>query len=194
MKQLILFLVVVTFNTTLGAQGKTYSTSGLYLTVQNFENHHLAYEFAGSNAKNKLVLRNFFGSSSGYVVANGEKHFFNKNQVYGYRDCQNRTYRLFNGEPYLLVDTACFSLYYRSKTEEVSKGKELVKKDEYFFSKEANGDVMPLTLDNLKNAFPGNYRFHYSLDAYFKFDTDLTAYDKFEKKYKIKSIYNQSLN
>ena len=194
MKQLILFLVVVSCNTILSAQGKTYSTGGLYLTAQDYENHRLAYEFTGNDARNKLGLRNFFGSSSGYVIANGQKHVFDKSRVYGYRDCQNRTYRLYHGEPYLLVDTASFAMYYRSKTEEANKGKELVKRDQYFFSKDPDGELIPLTVENLKNAFPGNYRFHYSLDAYFKFDKDLTAYDKFEKKYKIKSVYNQSLN
>jgi hypothetical protein len=175
------------------AQSKTPVSGGLYLTSDDFKKHNLTYEIDCSNAKDKIQLNEFFGSSTGYVISKSEKHKFNKKKVYGYRTCQNKNYRFYNGEAYLVVDTACFYTYYQYRSEELNKGKELIKKDEYFFSKNADGDMQPLTVDNLKSAFPDNHRFHYALDANFKSDKDLIAYDRFQKNYKIKGLYNQSV-
>src|SRR5579863_10263435 len=108
MKHLIICLMAVALSATIAAQSKTISTGGLYLTSQDFETHHLTYEYTGDDAQNKLVLRNFFGSSKGFVISNGQKHVFDKNQVYGYRDSQGKIYRFYQGEPYLLVDTVSF--------------------------------------------------------------------------------------
>ena len=121
------------------------------------------------------------------------KHEFSKRKVYGYRNCQNKTYRFYNNEAYLLIDTAGFYIYYQYRPEESVKGKGLIKKDEYFFSKNANADLQLLTIDNLKNAFPENHRFHYAMDASFRSDKDLIAYDSFTKTYKVKYLFNQSV-
>jgi hypothetical protein len=175
------------------AQGKTSVTGGLYLTSNDFQQQKLTYEIDCSNSKDKIKTNGFFGSSTGYVLSKGEKHEFNKNKVYGFRNCENKNYRFYNGEAYLLVDTADFYIYYQYRPEENIKGKGLIKKDEYFFSKNANDDLQLLTIENLKNSFPANHRFHYALDANFKSDKDLIAYDNYQKIYKVKYLYNESV-
>ena len=76
----------------------------------------------------------------------------------------------------------------------VNKGKGLVKTDEYFFSVHSDSDLKPLTIVELKNAFPTNQNFHYALDSYFRSDRELIAYDSFNKEYKVKHLFNQSIN
>jgi hypothetical protein len=180
-------------SSTANAQSKTSVTGGLYLTSNDFQQQKLTYEIDCNNAKDKIKPNEFFGSSTGYVLSKGEKHEFNKKKVYGYRNCENKNYRFYNGEAYLLIDTASFYIYYQYKSEENIKGKGLIKKDEYFFSKNANDDLHLLTIENLKNAFPNNHHFHYALDANFKSDNDLIAYDRFQKTYKIKYLYSESV-
>ncbi len=195
MKTLMVLSAVALISVSAGvttAQSKMLSTGGLYLTPNDFEHQKLTYGIDCSNADEKIKPNEFFGSSTGYVISKGEKHEFSKKEVYGYRNCQNKTYRFYNGEAYQLLDTAGFYIYYQYRSEQNIKGKGLVKKDEYFFSKNVAADLQLLTIDNLKNAYPGNHAFHYALDANFRADKDLIAYDRFTKTYKIKYLFNQS--
>jgi hypothetical protein len=63
----------------------------------------------------------------------------------------------------------------------------------YFFSVGAKGDVLPLTILNLKNAFPDNHAFHDFLDMSFKHDSDLTKFDEFHKMFKVNRLLDATL-
>ncbi|MBS1933454.1 MAG: hypothetical protein JST96_05590 [Bacteroidetes bacterium] len=188
---MVLLFSIILYNAF--AQSKQNTTSGIYVNASDFINHKLTYQINCNNTKDKMRLNDFFGSSTGYVLSNGEKHAFNKNKVYGYLSCSNKNYRFFQHSSYEILDTAGFFIYYQYREEEINKGKEPVKKDEYFFSATSNGPVQLLTIDNLKKAFPGNDKFHYALDETFRSDKDLIAYDSFRRSYKIKYLYNESL-
>ena len=92
-----------------------------------------------------------------------------------------------------VLDTAYFYLYYRYEQVEKLKGKSLIKTDEYFFSKNSESPIQLLTVENLKRAFPDNLPFNYAIDALFRNDQDLIAYDPYYKGYKLKYLYTQSL-
>jgi hypothetical protein len=101
-------------------------------------------------------------------------------------------YRIFHKSSYRVVDTAGFYLYYRYIQFEQIRGKGLIKMDEYYFSKDSNSDIQPLTIENLKRVYPENHRFHYDIDAHFRSDRELMAYDPFTNMYKLKYLYMQS--
>lgn len=61
----------------------------------------------------------------------------------------------------------------------------------YFFTTSASDVLQPLTIDNLKKAFPNNHPFHDALDATFKEDKELASYDNFHKMYKINWLLKQ---
>lgn len=185
-------ILVVTCSFTL-KRHQSRGNSGIYLTVQDYYQHKLTYEFDGNSEDGKLILNDLLGNSSGYVVNKGEKHPFDKNKTYGYQNRDNKVYRFFGKEAYEIIDTAQFYLYYRYDQVEKVKGKELVKTDEYYFSKDAGSQIQLLTVDNLKKAFPNNLSFHYSIDALFRTDQELIAYDTYCKCYKLKYIFSQSL-
>jgi len=102
-------------------------------------------------------------------------------------------YRIFHKSSYRIVDTAGFYLYYRYVQNEHTRGKGLIKTDEYYFSTDSAADIQLLTIENLKRAYPENHRFHYDIDAHFRSDRELMAYDPFTKMYKLKYLYMQSL-
>jgi hypothetical protein len=58
----------------------------------------------------------------------------------------------------------------------------------YFFSVGLKGEILPLTILNLKNAFPDNHAFHDSLDMMFKNDWQVTKYDDFHNMYKVNRL------
>ena len=58
-----------------------------------------------------------------------------------------------------------------------------------FFSVTAASYVIKLTKTNIENAFAYNRQFNYFLNATFKTDLELMAYDNRFKKYKLKHLY-----
>jgi hypothetical protein len=169
------------------------NAGGLYASFVDFQQGRLTYPIDCENSEDRLKLNDWFGSSRGYIWSHGEKHSFDKNRVYGYRDCKKVYHRFFQGEAYRILDTTGFYLYYRYGQEEINKGKGLIKTDEYYFSTCGDGTISRLTSQNLQAAFYRNPRFQYALDASFRSDQELIAYDGYQKTYKIKYLYRQSL-
>src|SRR4029453_12508451 len=62
----------------------------------------------------------------------------------------------------------------------------------YFFSVGSNGEIFPLTILNLKKAFPDNHAFHDRLDMTFKNDSQLTKFDEFHKMFKVNRLLEAS--
>jgi hypothetical protein len=186
-----LTLLVVVGNGT--AQAKLTGLSGLYSTANDFQQQKLTYPIDGKVATGKIKPNDLLGSTTGYVEYNGKTFAFDKTKVYGYRDDDNKNYRFYNHSIYQIIDTAGFYIYYQYRSVEQTKGKGLVKMDLYFFSKKADGEILPLTTENLKDAYPDNTKFHYALDTNFPSDKGLLAYDKYQNTYKLKYLYNQSL-
>jgi hypothetical protein len=187
-------LLVVANTNFFGSGNPKQETAGLYSSLKDFLQHKLTFRIDCTDRENKLKLNQFFGGSTGYVISNGEKHEFNKNEVYGYQSCENKNYRFYKNSIYQIMDTAGFYIYYQYRSEEINKGKGLVKVDEYFFSRKGDDQLQLLTIANLKAAFPANSRFHYSLDNLCRTDRDLIAYDNLQHMYKIQYLYTLSVN
>jgi hypothetical protein len=98
-----------------------------------------------------------------------------------------RNYRLVGNDRYQLLEAK--GVYIYSLDVLVRKG---ASEKTYFFSIGPNGDVMPLTILNLKKAFPDNHAFHDLLDMTFKHDSDLTKYDEFHKMFKVNRLLEAS--
>src|ERR1043165_7645273 len=73
-----------------------------------------------------------------------------------------RNYRVVDGQQYQILEAK--QLYIYSLDVLVRKG---ATERSYFFSAGPAGDIKPLTITNLKNAFPNNHKFHDSLDMVF---------------------------
>lgn len=161
---------------------------GLYMTAEDFASHKLSYESDGSNG-NKILLHAIFGGYQVVVVQNGRKHFFSKTGIYGYR-LNGQDYRYFKNSAFRIIDTKGFYIYGYCKL--VPAGKGLMQSESFYFSSKADGEIKPLTMDNLQAVFSKNTRFVYTLQGFFKTDNELTAYDASLKEYKLKYLYAQT--
>jgi len=92
-------------------------------------------------------------------------------------------YRVVDKHNYAIVEKGPLYIYTLDKL--VRKG--AIEKT-YFFSVGENGDIKPLTILNVKNAFPENHRFHDLLDMSFSNDWGLTTYDKFHNMFKVNRL------
>src|SRR5499427_9209568 len=94
-----------------------------------------------------------------------------------------RNHRVVGNDRYQILEAK--ALYIYSLDVLVRKG---TSEKTYFFSVGPNGDVLPLTILNLKKAFPDNHTFHDLLDMSFKHDSDLTRYDEFHNMFKVNRL------
>lgn len=185
MKATFLTLAIAAF---MSAKGQT---SGIYLSASDFESGKLTYSIYCKTEKHKIKLHEFLGKD--YITVVHEKKTYNlkKKEIFGYKDCDNKIYRMGIDKHYELINPAEKILLY---VIEIPGSKNQSAIINYYFSSSASATIQELTLFNLKRAFPDNHKFHDALDAEFQSDADLALWDNFHKIYKVNRIYSNSLN
>ena len=160
---------------------------GIYLTYQDYINHHISY-----NNSDKIILNQLLASSNIKIVENSKIVELKKNEIFGYCDKNNQDFRFYNNELYKIVINDYLFIYsfYSSSNEE--KGKGWIKKQTYYFSITGNSELVPLTVANLKKAFPNNLKFHDLLDDV-KSDEDLCHTDEYTHDIKVNYLLKKSL-
>jgi len=181
------FVIIFSIATTsvLGQQ------SGIYLSATDFEAGKLTYAINCKTEKHKIKLHEFLGKDYITVIHDKQPHDLKKKEIFGFKDCGGAIYRLGTDKHYQVMNPTEKILLY---VIEFPGSKGQPKKDYYYFSASASGDIQELTLDNLKKAFPDNHKFHDALDAEFAAGSDLVLYDSFHKMYKVNRLYSNSLN
>ena len=176
----VLVLALAVSTRPLSADQKT--SGGVYLTAEDYMNGKLT--MAGERGSgHKLEVHNLTSKPYIHVTQGTQKREFQKSSIYGFRDYDGRSFRFVGNDVYEIRDAGRMFIYGAERL--VRKG--AVEKA-YFFSVGATGEVQPLTLINVKKAFPVNHRFHDSLDAAFKTDSELIQFDSFHKMYKVNRL------
>ena len=117
--------------------------------------------------------------------------FTNHQTVRSSSSDNNMGSRVYGKSSYRILDTTGFYLYSINK---LVQGEKIARPETvYYFSVTAGGPLQELTVANLENVFAGNAKFRYSVEAEFRSDKELMAYDGVLKMYKIKYLYGQSL-
>lgn len=165
-------------------------TSGVYLNAEDFKSGKLTYAIDCQTEKHKIKLNEFVNKDYITVIHDKQPYNLMKAEIFGYRDCNDVTYRLTRDMHYEVLNPKEEILVYKVMS---GGGKGNPITTNYYFSKDANSKIESLTLNTLKAAFPDNHRFHDALDAEFKTDADLAQYDSFHKIYKINRLYSNSL-
>jgi hypothetical protein len=163
--------------------------TGIYLTAEDYQNGKLTYqELPGE--KHSLRTEILLNPSIVRVVNGNEKHKLIKIDLFGYKK-KNRDFRFFDDKAYRIVDPSSFFIY--SREVNVINGKAKTRETRYYFSKSGDSPVMPLTINNLKRAFPGNRNFHDLLDLQFRSDRELMKFDPYYSEYKVKSVFKRAM-
>jgi len=167
-------------------------SSGVFLSASDFASGKLAYEINCSTEKHKIKLNEFLNKDYITVVHDKQPHNLKKKEIFGYKDCNDLTYRFVGDSHYVILNPTEEILLYKHIIEASKNQKAAI---HYYFSLSGNGEVQTLTLTNLKKAFPDNHKFHDALDAEFKSDDELVTYDSFHKTYKLNRLYvNNKVN
>ncbi|MEQ9469000.1 MAG: nuclear transport factor 2 family protein [Ekhidna sp.] len=184
MKYYIFLLLPYFLNAVAFGQSNEEIRSGIYLNVQAYENDQLTYEIDCSSEKHKIKPNTHKKRGSFRVVHNKQKIDLNKEEVYGYRDCKGRDFRFENNVSYEIIFIGHLILYSNYVDDGLDENGNMRRKKVYFFSKLLSSDIIPLSVENLKNAYPNNHKFHDLIDTNFS-SGSITAYDDFHDTYKV---------
>jgi hypothetical protein len=168
------------------AQGAPPKTSGVYVSADDYKNSRLSFEGTCSSKAHKLELHDVLNKSYIDVTHGTEKRRYAKSDLFGFRACDGTDYRFASKLEYRILEAKEFYIYAREVS--VSRGKGFHTNLEYYFSAGPEGQILALTLENLKQAFPDNHRFHDSLDATFGAGQKLAEYDEFHKMFKVNRL------
>ena len=187
----MMLIAVLAFGSANKSNAQTHA-KGLYLTYSDYLGHKLSYTEDPSNSNgNKIALHELFGSKQITVSGNGKNLSFDKNQIFGYHDANGNDYRFHDGKAYQIVDTNGFFIYSHDSLVQQGKGPNPI--TGYYFSKTSNSSLLPLTFQNVVNAFPENPKFRYMAEVASTYNVKADAFDSSLNEYKIKELYLQSL-
>ena len=164
------------------------NSSGVYLNATDFLNNKITH--AGKNTN--LSLHENFGKQHLEVKCKDSIYTYLKKDVFGYSDKEGKNFRFFNSVAYTILNPKESILLYQKTSGSGLKGSPIM--SNYFFSKDAASDILPLNLQNLERVFTDNKSFSHTIEMYFKNDTELIDYDNIHKIYKLNRILELSKN
>ena len=164
--------------------------SGVYLTFNDYQNNKLSYEINCATEKHTIRLNEFLDKPYIIVIHNGQKFKLVKDSIYGFISCDEPLVRFQDKQHFYLAEKGSVWIFYRK--EQVPQAKSTTTVKRYFFSVKGDGNLILLSKENLKNAFPDNHKFHDMLDAQFKDDNDIGQFDDFHKMFKVNHLLLQS--
>ncbi len=176
--------------TTAAGQTTASLSSGLYKSAETFRTNQVMLAVDCQTEKHRIRLHEFIGKPFVTVIHGGKSYQYAKDSLFGYRDCEDQSYRFVaNNQHYPIMNPTEPLLIYKIVQPPIAKAPGYTK---LFFSRDASAPVEVLTLANLKNAFPQNHAFHDRLDAQFGNGSDLTAYDAMHRMTKINWLLQES--
>jgi hypothetical protein len=160
---------------------------GLYLTAQDYLSHKLSY----GSGSDKIKVSGLFGTSSVVLMHDGKKQVFAKSQIFGYSK-DGEDFRFFDNAEYRIVSGKGLFIY--THTTLVQQGKGPKPTEQYYFSASLSDPIQSLTITNILIAYAKYPNFTYAVEGFFRSDSELTAYDTYNKQFKIAYLYTQNVN
>ncbi|OQP58157.1 hypothetical protein A3860_07465 [Niastella vici] len=181
--------IIIALSFVVVAVAAVNAQSGVYRTLEDFENNRLSYATNDGMNENKIRFNEFLSKPYIVVKQNGEKIHVFKDEIYAYKNKGNIV-RTWNFTQYCFLEKGPIWIYYKDVYASQPKGMQRVRK--YFYSTYGKGEILPLTLHNLKKSFPVNDLLHIYLDAQFRNDADLARYDNYANKFKVNHLLEKA--
>ncbi|MCI5091143.1 MULTISPECIES: hypothetical protein [Saprospirales] len=191
MKRLLHFLVPV-FVLVISSLSGFSQTTGIYLTFEDFSNEFISHEFSCNEKGSRISLGNLKRDWIKVKSPKG-KFRYKKSETYGYLDCNGQQFRFFENQLYQISEVGHLIVYQLGDSD-TSLGEELNSFATFHFSLNLSGPILPLNLDNLKQAYPENHQFHDLLDANFSGGQAIFSFDEFHNTYKVNRILGECSN
>tara|TARA_R110000868_G_scaffold386470_1_gene654770 strand:+ start:221 stop:781 length:561 start_codon:yes stop_codon:yes gene_type:complete len=169
-------------------------SSGVYKTTQDFLQRKLSFAINCKTEKHKINTDLIFKGSEIKVKHEGINYRFKKNEIFGYRTCEGKEFRFVDDKEYSILNPGETLIIYMYKRPSGGGRNNVTYHPKYYFSYNSLASLQDLTKANIKALYPENHKLHNALDAQFKDDSELFAYDDFHKTYKLNWIIKNNLN
>ncbi|MBI4946816.1 MAG: hypothetical protein HY840_10510 [Bacteroidetes bacterium] len=166
-------------------------SSGVYMTSADFSNKKLTYGINCKKERHKIKLNSFFNRDYITVIHEGIKYNISKDSVFGFKTCNSSSYRIADKIDYTILNTDDSLLLYEFMPISAPKNPQLAV---HKFSKGADGPMLDLTIENVKEIFPENHLFHDEVDNTFRSNNSLLSYDRYHKQYKLVRLFIKYTN
>ena len=196
MKKSILILLIFLLNFSFAQKPDSVIYRGIFMNAQDYKNDRLVFKSNCDSSLGKIRLNHFFSRNYIDVMPGANKIRLSKDSIFGYRDCKKTDYRFYReyDHEYEIMENKAVVVYIADLPLTSSSGKTAKLVPNYFFSTTLSSEVLPLTLTNLKNSFPGNFKLFDLLDRELKAGNDFSSYDDAHKMYKINYLLSQSVS
>lgn len=161
-------------------------TSGVYMTYQDYVNGEMEYAINCSEESHKIRTHGTWSGDKFIVIHRGEKFSHDRSEIFGYRDCDGKDWRVYGVYNYLIEEAKAIIIYKRYDEESDDPDDGPIPPT-YYFSVN-NGAMKELNLINLKKAFPEEHDFHDKLDETFSGGRGTASYDNYHKMYKVNRV------
>jgi hypothetical protein len=175
-------VIAIAFGVIIGLSASAQKReSGIYLTQFDFENQKLTYSTASLTESNRIQFNELLGKPFINIKNDGKKIILFKDDVFAYKN-KNQIVRTHHFVSYNFAENGVIWIYFKDLN--ISLGKGIKKERKYFYSVGGKGEIIPLTVSNLKKSFPSSL-LHNFLDAQFRSDSDLASYNHTERKFQV---------
>ena len=185
MKKSFAIAVFMIVNTLIVHHVIAKNQKGVYLTAKDYQDKKVSYSTSAKIHLNNSVLELPYIT----VVDSNKTIKLNKANVFAYAGSNNKVYRFYNNTEYMIAASGPITIYIQYEHVAQSKGYNV--KQNYYFSSSLDGQLIPLTLNNVKQAYSGNNQFVDLLDHYFS-NGDVVAFDATHNMYKLNYVYSKS--
>jgi len=192
MKKIFLnIMMCVLFVTITVATKGQKDSSGVYMTAVDFTNKKLTYGINCKTENHKIKLNNFFNRDYITVIHEGNKYNISKDSVFGFKTCNGSSYRIADKIDYTILNADDNLLLYEFIPMSAPKNPQ---PPVHKFSKGADGPMLDLTIENVKNIYPDNHLFHDEIENIFRSNSSLLSYDRYHKQYKLVRLFIKYTN
>lgn len=169
--------------------------SGIYIEQKNYEKGFTIYQIPCISKFSNSDLYNFYHKKYINLSAAEEPKRFKKKDIWGYRDCKGFDYKIENDLHYQILENDEMVIYklsfpHGATFQEFSMGIH----PKYYFSKNLDSEIIPLTLENLSKTYKANSKYLKAIKNYLNANNCLYCFDTHTKSYIINKLLKQSRN
>ncbi len=187
MKKSLVIAVLVIIGTLIVPYVNAKNQIGVYLTAQDYKEKKLSYAGGSKIRLNNSVLELPYIT----VVDSNKTIKLKKSEVFGYAEADSKDFRFYNNTQYRILEAGPITIYVQSEHVAQSKGYKV--KQNYYFSTTVSTKLMPLTLNNIRQAYHANTQFIEQVDQYFS-NGDVTVFDSVHNMYKLNYLFAKAQN